>query len=70
MFVDVDSSHFGSEQTLTALPLLTKIGAKMVAESFGHSTIVLTLDTYSHVLPTMQRDASNELERMLFAGAS
>lgn len=39
---------------------------KVVAERLGHSTIVLTLDTYSHVLPTMQKRATDKLERMIF----
>ena len=38
---------------------------KIVAERLGHASIVLTLDTYSHVLPDMQRGASDRLERML-----
>lgn len=28
---------------------------KIIAERLGHSTVVLTLDTYSHALPTMQQ---------------
>lgn len=39
---------------------------KVVAERLGHSTIVLTLDTYSHCLPTMQKRASDKLEKMIF----
>lgn len=39
---------------------------KVVAERLGHSTIVLTLDTYSHVLPTMQQKATDKLEKMIF----
>jgi integrase len=39
---------------------------KVVAERLGHSTIVLTLDTYSHVLPTMQKRATDKLEQMIF----
>jgi len=31
--------------------------AKVVGERLGHSTIVLTLDTYSHVLPGLQGEA-------------
>lgn len=38
----------------------------MVSERLGHSTIVLTLDTYSHVLPTMQQQATARLEKMLY----
>jgi hypothetical protein len=34
--------------------LLTEESAKVVSERLGHSTITLTLDTYSHVLPGMQ----------------
>lgn len=40
---------------------------KVVSERLGHATITLTLDTYSHVLPSMQRAATDKLEQMLFA---
>jgi integrase len=39
---------------------------KVVSERLGHSTVMLTLDTYSHVLPSMQRAASDKLENILF----
>jgi integrase len=39
--------------------------AKVVQERLGHSQIGVTLDTYSHVLPGMQRDAANSLDAML-----
>ena len=39
---------------------------KIVSERLGHASIVLTLDTYSHVLPDMQQGASDKLEGMLF----
>jgi integrase len=39
---------------------------KVAAERLGHSTIVLTLDTYSHVLPDMQKQAAERIENMLF----
>ncbi len=39
---------------------------KIVSERLGHATVILTLDTYSHVLPTMQEAASQKLEQMLF----
>lgn len=38
----------------------------VVSERLGHASIVLTLDTYSHVLPTMQKEATNKLEKMMF----
>ena len=40
---------------------------KVVAERLGHSNTKLTLDTYSHVLPSMQDSAAQKLEAMLFA---
>lgn len=38
---------------------------KVVSERPGHSTIVLTMDTYTHVLPTMQQAATDRLEEIL-----
>jgi integrase len=48
------------------LLLIAEENPKVVSERLGHSTIVLTLDTYSHVLPTMQQQASAKLEKMLY----
>ena len=38
---------------------------KVVQERLGHSSIVLTLDTYSHVLPGIQQRASERLDELL-----
>ena len=38
---------------------------KVVQEMLGHATIAITMDTYSHVLPNMQRDAVDRLEVLL-----
>ncbi|KKC50168.1 hypothetical protein VE23_24775 [Paenibacillus sp. D9] len=38
---------------------------KVVSERLGHSTITLTLETYSHLLPHMQSDAAIGLEQMI-----
>lgn len=35
---------------------------KVVSERLGHSTIAITMDTYSHLLPNMQEEASSRLE--------
>lgn len=40
---------------------------KVVSERLGHATIVLTLDTYSHVLPSMQQSATAKLEDLLYS---
>jgi integrase len=49
------------------LLLIAEENPKVVSERLGHSTIVLTLDTYSHVLPTMQQQATARLEKMLYS---
>lgn len=41
---------------------------KVVQERLGHASITLTLDTYTHVLPTMQEMASQRLEALLRLG--
>lgn len=52
----------------THATLLLKAGVhpKIVSERLGHSSITLTLDTYSHVLPGMQDEAADMLNDMLF----
>lgn len=52
----------------TAATLLLSAGEnpKVVSERLGHSSITLTMDTYSHVLPDMQQRAAEKLEGMLF----
>jgi len=46
----------------TATLLLNKgVHPKVVQEILGHSEISMTLDTYSHVLPTMQKAAMEGL---------
>jgi integrase len=38
---------------------------KIVSERLGHSTITITLDTYSHVLPSMQREAAEAVAALV-----
>lgn len=47
----------------SAATLLLGMGvpAKVVQELLGHSTISITMDVYSHVLPSMQRDAMEKM---------
>ena len=35
---------------------------KMVQERLGHSTISMTMDIYSHVLPSMQQEVANRID--------
>lgn len=43
---------------------------KVVSERLGHASVTLTLDTYSHVLPDMQKSASDKLGNLLFGTIS
>lgn len=53
--------------TCATLLLAANEHPKIVSERLGHASVTLTLDTYSHVLPTMQQAASDKLEKILFA---
>jgi integrase len=50
--------------TCATLLLMAGESVKVVSERLGHASIVLTADTYSHVLPTMQKGAADKLEAM------
>ena len=54
--------------TCATLLLLVGESLKVVSERLGHATIMLTADTYCHVLPTMQRAAADKLEAMFGTG--
>jgi len=51
----------------SAATLLLALGVhpRIVQEQLGHSTISITLDTYSHVLPTLQSEAMRRLDGLL-----
>lgn len=51
--------------TCATLLLSRNVNPKIVSEMLGHATIAITLDTYSHVLPTMQESAARALEDAL-----
>jgi integrase len=49
-----------------ATHLLTKhVHPKVVQELLGHSTIAITLDTYSHVMPALAKEASTYMSSLL-----
>ena len=52
--------------TAATICLRKKVPAKVVSEMLGHSRIAVTLDTYSHVLPDMQREATAAMEAALW----
>jgi integrase len=54
--------------TSATLLLSAGVHPKVVQERLGHSQISVTLDTYSHVLPTLQLEAAGKLDALLRAG--
>lgn len=51
--------------TCATLLLGRNVNPKIVSEMLGHATIDITLDTYSHVLPSMQSEAVKAMEDAL-----
>lgn len=52
-----------------SIALARGVHPKVVQEALGHSTIAVTLDLYSHVVPSLQRDAAKEIGAALFGEA-
>jgi integrase len=52
--------------TCATLLLSAGVHPKVASERLGHSSVMLTMDVYSHVLPSMQEAATEKLESILF----
>jgi len=61
-----DVRLYDLRHTTATMLLAAGENPKVVSERLGHASITLTLDTYSHVLPTMQKAATEKLERMMY----
>ncbi len=53
--------------THATLALSAGIHPKVVQERLGHSSISMTLDTYSHAIPAMQADAADKIAALIEA---
>jgi integrase len=51
--------------TAATLLLLQGVHPKVVSDMLGHSTVGLTLDTYSHLLPAMHQQAAAAMDAIL-----
>jgi integrase len=60
-----DLRHSHATQMLAA-----GVHPKVASERLGHSTIGITLDLYSHVIPGMQADAAEQVDAALQAAIS
>jgi integrase len=52
--------------THATLLLLQGVNPKIVSERLGHADVRITLDTYSYLLPSMQKDTAIKFGEMLF----
>lgn len=64
--ISLDGLRFHDlRHTSATLALKAGVHPKVVQERLGHSNIGITLDTYSHVLPNMQREAAEALDALV-----
>ena len=52
--------------TCATLLLSAGVHPKVASERLGHTSVTITMDVYSHVLPSMQQAASEKLESILY----
>ena len=45
---------------MQVIPRNSNVHPKVVQERLGHGNIAMTLDVYSHVLPSMQQEAAGK----------
>jgi integrase len=53
--------------TCASLLLAQGVHPRIVMETLGHSQIALTMNTYSHVMPVLQREAASRMDALLTA---
>jgi integrase len=51
--------------TAATLLLIQGVHPRVVMELLGHSQIAITMNTYSHVVPALQKDAADQMEAIL-----
>jgi integrase len=61
-----DVRLYDLRHTHATLLLLAGVHPKVVSERLGHSSVAITLDVYSHVLPNMQAEAAEKLDALLY----
>ena len=57
----IDIRFHDRRHTHAVMLLKQNIHPKIVQERLGHSSISVTIDRYSHVIPSMQEDAVKDL---------
>ncbi|RCX22997.1 phage integrase family protein [Fontibacillus phaseoli] len=66
-FVGLPKIRFhATRHTHATLLLLQGVNPKIVSERLGHADVRISLDTYSHLLPSMQKETAIMFGKMLF----
>lgn len=58
-------SFHGLRHGFASMLLASEVHPTVVQTALGHSSIPVTIDTYSHLLPGMGRDAANKVDTLL-----
>ncbi len=53
--------------THATLALAAGVHPKIVSERLGHASIAITMDTYSHAIPTLDEDAARAVASLVFS---
>jgi integrase len=64
---DGSLSLYALRHTCATLLLQANVNPKKVSERLGHSSVVITLDTYSHVLPSMQEEVTGIMGDIIYS---
>jgi integrase len=62
-------SLYSMRHTMATLALKRNVNPKVVAERLGHDNIRQTMDTYSHVMPSLQYDATLTLGEAIYGSS-
>ena len=55
-----------ARHTAASLALEAGVNPKVVSEMLGHSSVMVTLDVYSHVIPPLQESAAEQISALIF----
>lgn len=65
--IDESIHLYALRHTHATLLLSAGVHPKIAAERLGHSSLRMTLDVYSHVVPTMQREVAGQVGSLLYS---
>jgi hypothetical protein len=64
------TEQLDKDHSVASILLVQGVRPKVVSELLGHATIALTLDTYSHVIPSLQQEAAGVIAAAILDPAS